>query len=620
MHQIFLMQKGQQNPQLFHSAYIRTFIFLFINRKQFLGYTRRDQEIAWRRQQYQRPVPQRMAPVYQSKRDNTQLLVARRALNNAAPIKRPTENKPEYKSILKPQIIKPATVETPSVLKPPIKVKTRKAPSIPKASPRQGCGLLTDSLSCIFTRRNNQQRKVPQKRVFYEDVPQSEPPKEKENELSDTESTYLPETKPVFVTAQKDCPEPPRISQPTPDISMEDWFTTKQRILGNVKHEENVCEPLKISETKCPEPPHIEVDPHGFDIEPPAHINKNVSPYVPTNSYERDEYEKYKSEKFKKEITLALLQKHYEKAQEAKKQREEAENVQKQSETHYSQVATYVPTQQQYEEDQDMEKYQVDRETYYEQPSYQPTSLQEQTQQYVDTEYYGRYDTYQGNQVTEEHNKLDNENCPEAPQISSMPQEESPPEPPVISQERDDNPQYYQGYTKYDETNTFKEPIAQPIRASNQTMCHKCSFQTTNPKKLRDHLKFVHGEVVAVETAAKPKELFSRRDPKIQEAQEELFSRRGDFPSAQEAEKKNRFKRRNTSAMVNIISSDIVVPARTETETRGEATYEAGDANVETHETGGVLAAMEYFETTKDQPKKPRPYKRDPDQLDNDWI
>lgn len=375
----------------------------------------------------------------------------------------------------------PPVVKRPSILK---QRRVSAPQTVDRASqertepPKRTSGLLTDSLSCIFSRRNE-----PPKKVAYEEPQKvAEPP--------------------------ADCPEPPRISQATPDIRMEDWFATKQRILGNVQPPVPV--PV-VEEVKCPS--HKEVDPHGFDIEPPSILtsNKNVSPYVPSHSREREEYEKYKSEKLKND-TLALLHKRLQTVQEND------------------------PPE---EEEVDLEKYHVEREQYHQEYNY--------------------YQDY-----------------PAEP-------EQSAPEAPIIT---DTEPQYYQReYVKYDKTNTFKEP--EPVLGA-QNMCHKCSFQTTNPKKLREHLKFVHGETGGGE------QLFSRREPP-----EELFTRR----------KVPEFKRRNTTAgpqVVKVISSDVVVPAKTVT------TQEMGES--------GVMAALEYFETNKDQPKRVRPYRRNPDQMDKEWV
>lgn len=395
---------------------------------------------------------------------------------------------PPAQVIKRPSILKQRRVSAPQSVDRVSQERQMKAEP-PKPSPRRTSGLLTDSLSCIFSRRNE-----PPKKVVYEESQEVAEP-------------------------LADCPEPPRISQATPDIRMEDWFATKQRILGNVQP------PVKVpvvEEAKCPERPHMEVDPHGFDIEPPSILtsNKNVSPYVPSHSHERDEYEKYKSEKLKND-TLALLHKRLQTVQEND------------------------PPE---EEEVDLEKYHVEREQYHQE-----------------------YNYYQDYPVE----------YSEPPPTESR--EQTAPKAPVIT-EQDKEPQYYQReYVKYDKTNTFKEP--EPVLGA-QNMCHKCSFQTTNPKKLREHLKFVHGETGGGE-------LFSRREPP-----EELFTRRT-VPE---------FKRRNTAGtqVVKVISSDVVVPAKT------VVTQEMGES--------GVMAALEYFETNKDQPKRVRPYRRNPDQLDEEWV
>lgn len=452
----------------------------------------------------------------------------------------------------------------------------------PKQSPRNGSGLLTDSLSCIFTRRNSQERKLPQKLP-----PSEEEPKEPQGEVE-----------------AGDCPDPPRISQPTPDIRTEDWFTTKQRILGNVKSDtpQNLSEPMKVPDISAGGAAQREVDPHGFDIEPPAHMNKSVSPYVPSPSHEREEYEKYKSDKLKKEMARALLHRHYEankKALEAKKQLEEtqarynqtADNDYEYGEesSRWKQVEESQPQADddgaatefnEHGDDEDMEKYHVEKVT-----------GGNQQYRYQSAQMYSHYESY-GTTIksykTAQSAPVDEALCPAPPQISPMAHESPSEETTALDS------QYYSA-SQYQTS------------ADNQTMCHKCSFQTTNPKKLRDHLKFVHGEPVGGE-ASKPAELFSRREPKT-DNQDGLFTRRGAQNEAKKPEM--RFKRRNTAAatIVNIISSDVIVPA-----------FAAADDAADNSQQTGVAAALDYYETTKDQPKKPRPYRHDPEQLDKDWV
>ncbi|XP_066250478.1 longitudinals lacking protein-like isoform X1 [Euwallacea similis] len=415
-----------------------------------------------------------------------------------------TYSQVDYPRRAKFQAPLPATQPPMKAFLKPLKSAMKKEPpqqveKIDRPPSRRASGLLTDSLSCIFTRRANEQRKVPQQGAFYE-----QPSKE----ISDTESTAERKTFEVPMTA----PEPPRISQPTPDISMEDWFAAKQRILGNVKPQTPV-EPVKTHQEVKTSKPAL-VDPHGFDIEPPTNINKNVSPYVPSHSLERDEYEKYKSEK----INLAMLQKRHSQSEET------------------SHEIAYEGNEEYEAEDEDMEKYHIERESY--------ASVETQAEYYY----------------------------------------------------QEDAPQEYYSYP----SDNFKEPL--PVSGgSTQNMCHKCSFQTTNLKKLRDHLKFVHGEDAVVGGSSTTNELYSRR-----EGQEDLFTRRGEQPRG------GKFKRRNTSVLVNVVSNDVVTPpSRDESESLVE-----GD---EVRESG-VMAAMEYFESTKNQPRKVNPYRRSTDQLDKEWI
>ncbi|KAH1002493.1 hypothetical protein HUJ04_008576 [Dendroctonus ponderosae] len=519
----------------------------------------------------------------------------------AALVEKPAELPKPKPSILKKRAPAPLPVEAAAVDERPV----------PNQSPRNGSGLLTDSLSCIFTRRNSQERKLPQKRAPYEEAP----------------------TEPQRDVEVADCPDPPRISQPTPDIRTEDWFTTKQRILGNVKSDtpQNISEPMKVPENSA-SAAQSEVDPHGFDIEPPAHMNKSVSPYVPSPSHERDEYEKYKSDKLKKEVARALLHRHYEaskKAQEAKKQQEE-------NKARYNQTAENEDTGRRYEYgegsrwkqveesqqlqadedgaateytetfeaeqgddgagDEDMEKYHVEKITgENQQYSYQSAQMY----------HYGSYESAIKSYETAQNAQVEESLCPAAPKISPMaPEQFESPSEEIPDGSLVPDSQYYSA-------NQYQ--TSQSAIADNQTMCHKCSFQTTNPKKLRDHLKFVHGESVGGE-AFKPAELFSRREPKALDNQDGLFTRRGDF-SAQQGDAKKptevRFKRRNTAAatIVNIISSDVIVPA-----------FAAADDAAGNSQETGVTAAMDYYETTKDQPKKHRPYRHDPEQLDKEWI
>ncbi|CAG9760677.1 unnamed protein product [Ceutorhynchus assimilis] len=434
-----------------------------------------------------------------------------------------------------------------------------------KPSPEKDPGLLTDSLSCIFTRRVNQQRKLSQSRSLIENLPQisvSEVPKEKPEETPHYESIDY-------------CPNPPRISQPTPNISTEDWFTTKQRILGNVKPDsaQFVTEPMKIPD---PDPPRVQVDPEGFDIEPPVPMNHNVSPYIPSDNFERDEYERYKKDKLKNEITYALLQKHYGQVKVSNKLCQEDKSPAPHSDNQPSEM---YHQDAELKEEYPVEKDQYDSQEY--QYQYEPA---ENTQYTNDSQRYGEqsdqyregYDKYMDQAAQEENYDGNNPACPEAPNISSVPQQDPvehvPPEAPEMYHQET---QYYKDYAKYDETNTFKEPLAILAKPINKTMCHKCSFQTTDLKKLRAHLKFVHGEVIADSDNQSPKnELFSRREAKT--AKDELFSRRENFAgNQQQVVKKRTFRRRNTVAPnVNVISSEVVVEAKGE-DPGGNETIEA---------------------------------------------
>ncbi|XP_076272075.1 longitudinals lacking isoform X1 [Rhynchophorus ferrugineus] len=409
-------------------------------------------------------------------------------------------------------------------------------------------GLLTDSLSCIFTRRpkRNNQHRAPQKRVFFEEV-------------------RAALASPAIDT--NDCPLPPTIS----------------------KEENPNWTPVDI----CPEPPLISNKSVGQDV---SVKESNVSPYVPKNMFELDEYSKYKTQQLGKESKYKQM------------------TGEASGRYHHQDDDVLDDTREDY--DEELSKYDI--------ASYAITSTKDVGNHYQYDYKQSYYDatSYGNNKYTD--SELENI-CPEAPNISGNSQleeeedEETAPEPPKIS-----STQLYPG------------------GASNvqdaQRKCHKCSFQTGNPKRLKDHLKFVHGETTDMDVDGQPKktnELFSRREPKPTDTSGELFSRRGytnkpDFsrrenvPPPEDGGKKfpGTFKRRNTS--VNIISSNVLVPAHKEPD-NGQKTidsqYENQDPPSGKRQDSGVLAAMEYFENSKDQVKKPRPYKRNADELlDDKWF
>ncbi|KAF7272344.1 hypothetical protein GWI33_014893 [Rhynchophorus ferrugineus] len=409
-------------------------------------------------------------------------------------------------------------------------------------------GLLTDSLSCIFTRRpkRNNQHRAPQKRVFFEEV-------------------RAALASPAIDT--NDCPLPPTIS----------------------KEENPNWTPVDI----CPEPPLISNKSVGQEV---SMKESNVSPYVPKNMFELDEYSKYKTQQLGKESKYKQMT-----GEASGRYQHQDDDV-------------LDDTREDY--DEELSKYDI--------ASYAITSTKDVGNHYQYDYKQSYYDatSYGNNKYTDR--ELENI-CPEAPNISGNSQleeeedEETAPEPPKIS-----STQLYPG------------------GASNvqdaQRKCHKCSFQTGNPKRLKDHLKFVHGETTDMDVDGQPKktnELFSRREPKPTDTSGELFSRRGytnkpDFsrrenvPPPEDGGKKfpGTFKRRNTS--VNIISSNVLVPAHKEPDNGQkpiDSQYENQDPPSGKRQDSGVLAAMEYFENSKDQVKKPRPYKRNADELlDDKWF